>query len=415
MRFKYRHGQLLVLVAVWLLTRALVLSELGYLRHGTHVNYQDVNVFHDWANRIAGTHQLPAEPAWQYPPGAVIVFLLPRLIPGHYCAAFVGIALIADLITTIALRSMSQRGASTEGVWLWLLAIPALGTLPLLRFDMIPTCIAVVALTLAASRLRDLKFGILAGLGIAVKAWPVLLLLAVRSRRGARSTALAAAVTAAAFMVVSWFTLGNSFGFLRHQSGRGLELEAVAATPWYLRQAITGHPVHWVGRNGSVEIVSAKADLIAQSLVVAMLALAVALVAWWVTWSRQTTRAIPDVGRDAVFTAVLLFIVLSEVLSPQYLIWLIGIGAVAVASPSCRVRRPVATVAVAVLLTRALLACWGDLVSNGANGAYLLSIRNVVLVVAAVDATVTMWRVLTEARVRSLVADAVPGVLSANG
>ena len=89
---------------------------------------------------------------------------------------------------------------------------------------------------------------------------------------------------------------------------------------------------------------------------------------------------------------MLCFIVLSPVLSPQYLVWLIGIGAVAMADRASVMRRPVMFVFVAVLITQALLACWGDLVTGGQNGAYLLSIRNGILLVAAVDAIVLTLR-----------------------
>lgn len=385
-----------LVAAAWIVTRALMLSELGYWRKGTTVSYQDVNVFHDWASRIVSTHSLPAEPSWQYPPGAVIAFLIPRLFGDGYRGAFVGMILVADLITTIALVVLATRsGNRLDGVWLWILGLAVLGALPLLRFDVLPTCIAVVALVLASSSAR--RFGVIVGVGVAVKVWPVLALLAALERRRARIATAAAAATTVAFLAASWLTLDNSFGFLHHQSGRGLELEAVAATPWYLRQAITGHQVYWIARNGSLEIDSSKADLLANILHVGLFVLAAAVVAWWIVWLRRRPADV-TVGRDAVFTAVLLFMVVSEVLSPQYLVWLIGIGAVAITSPATRMRRPVAFVAVAVLLTRAEIGSFGDLVSNGSNGAYLLAFRNVVLLAAAVDAARIMWRAATEAQ-----------------
>jgi len=70
------------------------------------------------------------------------------------------------------------------------------------------------------------------------------------------------------------------------------------------------------------------------------------------------------------------------------------------------VRRSVGITAVGVVLTAALVVHWGDLVHNGSVGAYLLSMRNVVLLVAAVDAASTMWRALREARVETPAAEA---------
>ena len=358
--------------------------------------YQDINVFHDWASRIMSTHALPAEPAWQYPPGAIIAFVMPRLFGDGYRGAFVGMLVIADLITTIALVVLATRaGNRLDGVWFWLLGMLVLGGVTLLRFDILPTCIAVVALVLASSSVR--RFGIVVGVGVAVKAWPVLALLAMLERRRAVVATAFAALTTIAFLVASWLTLANSFGFMHHESGRGIELEAVAATPWYLRQAITGHQVYWVGRNGSLEIDSSKADVFASVLHLGLFVLSAAVIWWWIAWMRRGPFDLA-VGRDAVFTAVLLFVIASEVLSPQYLVWLIGVGAVAITSPDTRMRRPVALVAIAVLLTRSELQSFGDLVSNGASGAYLLTFRNVALLAAGIDASRTMLRALREVR-----------------
>ena len=384
--------QIALVGVVWIVTRAIMLSEIGYWRKGTTVNYQDVDVFHDWASRIMSTHTIPPDPSWQYPPGAIVAFVLPRLFGDGYRGAFVGMILVADLVTTIALVVLARRpGNRMDGVWLWVFGLGVLGSLPLLRFDVLPTCIAVVALVLVTTSTR--RFGLAVGVGVAVKAWPVLMLVALLERRRAVVATAIAAGTTLAFLLASWLTLDNSFGFISHQSARGVEIEAVAGTPWYLRQAITGHPPHIIPRDGSLEILSPNADVVADVLHVGLFVLAGAVLAWWIVWLRRRPMDVAQ-GRDAAFTAVLLFMVMSEVLSPQYIVWLIGIGAVAVTSPLTRVRRPVATVAVAVLLTRALLACWGDLVSNGTNGAYLLSFRNAALLFAAVDAAIIMWRAL---------------------
>ena len=391
-RHRLARRQIALAAVTWLVTRAIMLSELGYWRKGATVNYQDVNVFHDWASRIMSTHSIPPEPAWQYPPGAIIAFVLPRLFGDGYRGAFVGMIIAADLITTIALIVLARRpGNRMDGVWFWLLGMTVMGSLPLLRFDVLPTCIAVVALVLATTSTR--RFGLVVGLGVAVKAWPVLMLVALLERRRAIVATTIAAATTLAFLLASWLTLDNSFAFVSHQSARGVEIEAVAGTPWYLRQAITGRPPYIIGRDGSLEILSPNADIVADILHVGLFVLAAAVLAWWIVWLRRGPTDVV-LGRDAAFTAVLLFMVVSEVLSPQYIVWLIGVGAVAVTSPLTRVRRPVATVAVAVLLTRALLACWGDLVSNGTNGAYLLSFRNAALLFAAVDAAIIMWRAL---------------------
>jgi hypothetical protein len=306
--------------------------------------------------------------------------------------------LVADLIIALALASLSFRSGTSAGIWVWVLVIPALGKLPLLRFDMIPTAFAVTGLVLPAWRWRNEVVGALIGMGVAVKAWPIVLLLSVGSRKDVRAVLLAAGATILLVIVATSFWLDGTLNFLGNQSGRGLQIESVAASPWYANQAVVGQGVEWTGgRNGAPEIISPWADLLASLLRIAMACLGIACVVWWFLWTRDETSIDPErrtaIGRDAVFTAILLYIVLSPVLSPQYLIWAVGIGAVAVCSRHSRVHRPVGAVVVSVLLTQTLLATWGDLVNNGAGGAYILVVRNLVLVFAALDAAWTVWQV----------------------
>lgn len=388
-------GDVRVLAAVWLVTRAAMLSNLGYFHPGVHILFQDVRLFHIWADSIVRTHHLPIGEDWQYPPGAAVVFLLPMLVAGHYGDAFVGMALLADLVTTAALASNSSPRGRIEATWLWLLAVPTLGGVALIRYDLFPTCIAVVALTLLATRSRKLAFGSLVGVGIAVKIWPALLLLAIESRRSARPVFGALAVTLAIGLGASGLLFGDSLSFLHHQTVRGLEFESVAATPWYVRLALTGHPVHLIARNGAFEIVGSTADALARDSKFVMLGIVLVLVVWWMRETRLGDRKTFR-GNDAVLTAIVLFVVVSPVFSPQYFIWLIGIAAVSLHSPLCGVRRPIGAIIVAAFLTTLIVHAWGDLLANGAYVAWLLIFRNACIVITAVDAIATMLRVRSE-------------------
>jgi hypothetical protein len=80
---------------------------------------------------------------------------------------------------------------------------------------------------------------------------------------------------------------------------------------------------------------------------------------------------------------VLLQIVVSRVLSPQFMIWLIGLAAIVLSSERTRLARPAwIAIGAAVLTTGIYLA--------PAN----MMIRNLTLIVAAVDAAVTMFLVI---------------------
>ena len=155
------------------MTRALVVTDISHL--------QDVNNYEAWSHFLTAHRAMPGGESWQYPPGAAWLMLAPRLWPGGYGGAFVGLMLVFDLSALGLLALLGRRGGSYRGVWVWLLAMPLLGTFSLLRFDLVPTAIAIAAL-LVIQR-RPGWFGALAGLGAAIKVWPIVLLFGEWERR----------------------------------------------------------------------------------------------------------------------------------------------------------------------------------------------------------------------------------------
>ncbi|MCZ9338374.1 hypothetical protein NGM37_11350, partial [Streptomyces sp. TRM76130] len=49
---------------------------------------------------------------------------------------------------------------------------------------------------------------------------------------------------------------------------------------------------------------------------------------WLLLWRLRAARFAAHTAADAAFTAVLMFTVTSRVISPQYMVWLVGLGAV---------------------------------------------------------------------------------------
>ncbi len=151
-----------VWIGVWLLTRALIVVQVGFWQPGG-AQYQDVGQYEAWASSIAGAHSLPADETWQYPPGAAFLMLIPRIAAGSYGISFVILMLAFDLVGFWLMTRFAREGGSDTGVWIWLLAMPLLFSLPVLRFDLVPTVAAMGAL-LVIHR-RPGWFGALAGIG----------------------------------------------------------------------------------------------------------------------------------------------------------------------------------------------------------------------------------------------------------
>lgn len=366
---------------VWLLTRGLIVAQVGYwLPEGPQ--YQDVNYYEVWSNSIVGTHILPQEETWQYPPGAALLMLLPRIGGGSFGTSFVVLMLVFDLLGLWLMTRFAREEQRDVGVWIWLLAMPLLFSLPVLRFDLVPTVIAMAAL-LVIHR-RPAWFGVLAGFGGMVKLWPILVLFGEWNRKRLLRSAGAALAVIVMIFAASEVAFSGSFRFLTTQGDRGLQIESVAASPWELRQVITGKQAPLVQRSGTNEIASDLADAVGRALGLVAVAVFVAAIFWWWLRERAISRGRTDLtdvalSRDFVFTVALLFVVVSRVLSPQYMIWMVGLCAVVLTSRRTRVSRPAWIVVGAIVLTAGLYQSPANFV-----------IRNLALLVAAMDASIAM-------------------------
>ena len=369
-------------VFVWLISRGYMLAQVGLWDHVNGVEYQDVNTYEGWSNWIASTHLMPQEETWQYPPGAAFLFLVPRLGPLDFKLTFVILMLVVDLIGFLLIAKLAGRERRDTGVWIWLLVMPVLGSMPLLRFDLVATVIAIAALVVFHR--RPTAFGALAGLGATIKVWPAFLLFAEWDRKRLLRAGIAAAIAVALVFTVAWASFGDQSRFIDNQHDRGLQIESVGAAPWQLREMITGDPMPIALRFGTSEIDSKAGEAMDTLLGVAAVLVLVAAAWWWWLRDRAIRRGRDDLAdevlaRDFVFTIVLLFLITSRVLSPQFMVWMVGLAAVVLCARTTRVARPAWLVLVATLLTTALGISPGRAV-----------LRDLVLIAAAIDASWTM-------------------------
>jgi hypothetical protein len=372
-------------VAVWICSRALIVAEVGFWAT-SHPRLEDVGNYEAWSHFLTAHHAFPGGNAWQYPPGAGLLMLLPRLVSAGYGEAFVGLMLLVDLAGLVLLARLARRSGEDTGVWVWLLGMPLLGVFAVLRFDLVPTVIVIAAL-LVVHR-RPGWFGALAGLGAAIKVWPVLVLFGEWDRSRLLRAGLAAAATVALVLAASAIAFGGATGFLSHGGDRGLQEEAVATVPWQLEQIVSGDPYPRQIRFGAWEVATPTADSVATLLRWLTLAALAAAAVWW----RYRARAVragrrelaeAAVSRDFVFTVVLLVVVASPVLSTQYMVWLLGLAAVVLSGGSSRLRRPAWIVVGATALSTATF-----------RSPELTLIRDLTLLGATVDAAVAMIQLL---------------------
>ncbi len=382
LRSLLRDRMLWIWGGVWVLGAALMVVQVGFWNNQTGINYQDTDQYLLWSEILAHQHIMPIEDTWQYPPGAAFLLLVPRLAIGlfgaQYQPSFMVLMLLVDLAGLALMVKLARRTGRSVGVWVWLLGIPLLQSFPILRFDLVPTVLTMAAL--AVIHRRPGWFGTLAGLGAMIKVWPVVLLFGEWDRRRLlKSTAAAAGVSVFLFAAAFAF-FGNQSTFFDNQDVRGLEVEAVGSIPWYVRQTITGKAAPTVQRNGTLEIGSSVADAIAVVLKWLGLLVLLAAALWWLARERAIRRGRLDlaeaaISRDFVFTIVLLQVVVSRVLSPQFMIWLVGLSAVILTAGTRRMARPAWVVVGAVVITAGLYQAPANMLIRNFGAAHRLARR----------------------------------------
>ncbi|MEU9980015.1 glycosyltransferase 87 family protein [Streptomyces sp. NPDC050856] len=373
----------LPLAAVWAFTRAGMLLLLWRDTLGIGGIGREVHVlYRHWYHQLAGGSFPPADPAWQYPPGAGPVLLAPGMVPGlTYYQAFVVLTLLADAAVTFAL-ARSGRG----GAWIWVGGLPLLLHLPLARYDVLVTAVAVLAL-LAVRAGRPLTGGALAGLGALVKVWPLLTLLGTPRGRATRQAWTSAAVAAGALLAVLVLSFTHTLDFLRQQGGRGVQIESLGGTVLSAAKLMG-----WRGtvqyRYGAFELTGPYTSAVAH---LALLLTAVAL-CWLVLWRVRSRRWNEATPLDAALTAVLLFTVTSRVISPQYMVWLLGLAAVCLTCRETSQRTAgLLLLPAAALSSLAYPVLYEDVIAVSPLGWGVVAARNALLLAAALVSCRRLW------------------------
>jgi hypothetical protein len=293
----------------------------------------DVALYQTYGERVAGGLVPYRDFALEYPPGALPALVVPALVTGSlesYRVAFVAelatVGAVAVLAVDLALQR-SGRPAGDRRAALWTIALTPLllGGVILTRFDLIPAALVATAVALLATgRLRAAS--LVVGVGTAVKLYPAVLvpLLVIAAwRRTGRREAVVVAVLAAAPVILVYlpFLMLAPDGVadsLARQLGRPLQIESLGAGVLLALHDAFGLSLEWTSGSGSQNLAGTTADVVAVAQGIAQV---VALVLVWVGFARgpATTERLLRFSAAAVVA----FVALSKVLSPQFLIWLV--------------------------------------------------------------------------------------------
>jgi len=268
----------------------------------------------------------------EYPPGALPAFAVPALLSDDqegFRAVFewlmVACGIAAVLLAAVTLAGLGASRARTAAALALVAGFPLLlGSVVLTRFDLYPAALVVGALAALVHRRDRLGLGVL-GAAVAVKLYPAVLVpLAVAyvwRRRGRREAlvclGVAVGVVALAFLPFLLVAPDGVAHSLGRQLSRPLQIESLGAALYLAAHHLLGLDLEMRSGHGSQNLHATGTAVAAVLLSLVQLA----ALAW--IWLRRPGSAEELVRWSAA--ALVAFVALGKVLSPQFLIWLVPV------------------------------------------------------------------------------------------
>ena len=350
----------------------------------------DTVVYRQYGERIAAGDVPYRDFEVEYPPGALVPFVVPALLSSsqdRFDDAFAGMMLAALALSCLlvvvslrAVRASTPRALFSVGAFL--VGTVFLGPFILTRFDLYAAAIALAAICAILHR-RTILGPLLLGLAIATKIYPavVLPLLVARAwrrdgpRAALRETGLAIAVIFAVYLPFAVQGPGGVLTSVWRQLGRPLQIESLGSAVLLALHHAAGMPLDWASGSGSQNL-TGTASTVASGLTTIVGVAALALI--WTRFSRGDTDSGARFVRYAA-AATVAFVCFGKVLSPQFLVWLLPIVVIV---PGLRGAIATILLLVACLLTRAWFphSYWELVREFDPTSSWLVLVRDLVLV-----------------------------------
>ncbi|WP_417554159.1 hypothetical protein [Microbacterium sp.] len=357
-----------------------------------------VLVYQPWSSAALGGHDIVGiTEDWVYPQFALAPMLLAQLLAVPFVVAFgklgaylIGWALLVTLCDALGFAALVRRGGTRRrrvAGWFWIAALVLLGPIAMYRIDAITVPLAVVGGLWLAQHPRTGT--VLLTIGAWVKIWPGALVLAAvaAGRRAWRVLATAASVSIAIVVLLLLLGAGQHvFGFLTAQAGRGLQIEAVAATP-FLWQALSGAArIEYSYDILTFQVAAPGADAVSSALTAVMIVVVAGILLLGVLRARAGAawqRLLPPLAL-ALVTGLM---ATNKVGSPQFHTWLIAPVVLWFVFDRARAQTAAVLVLVLCALTFTIYPLTYDgLLRAEALPVLLLSARNLLLVVLLIHA-----------------------------
>ena len=180
---------------------------------------------------------------WVYPVVALVPMFAATLFgPDQYGSTWLTMVMLLDAVAFGFVTGWGRSRERTAVAWWWVAFLLLLGPIALGRIDSVTVPLALVGVTLIATRPQ--AAAVILAIATWVKVWPAALVGAALIALKDRWRILASVLVVSAVIVIVAVALGsglNVFSFITQQTGRGVQVESPVATLW-LWQALAGVP-----------------------------------------------------------------------------------------------------------------------------------------------------------------------------
>ena len=351
----------------------------------------DVDLYERWGTEVARNGRTPyGDVKIEYPPGSLPFMLAP--LAGSdgqaYRPRFIGLMVAIDVAGLAGLLVLARRTGSLLGPWLWTVLVPLLGPISYLRLDLVPAVATIWALERAFAG-SWLGAGGFLGFGAVAKVYPGLLLpLLVAGRWRTRAVVGAAVVLSAGLLPFAGSLPQLWDSVVGYHGTRGLQVESSWGAALLAAAHLDG-AAQVVFDHGAFHVQGPGAS----TLKTLSLALSLAALGAGVAVARaRVDRESPGQIAAAMLGTLALLLAMGTVFSPQFMLWLSALGAVAACLTGRALRLPLALLCVASALSQAVYPFhYAGLLANHAGPLGLLVVRNCLVGGVGVLVLARLW------------------------
>ena len=306
----------------------------------------DIDIYYKYGNLVVSGAMPYQKFNLEYPPVALIFFILPSLIVNFFRAdlpqgflilfelQYFFLTLFFLIIMWKWLQKLQLTPKFNRQMWIVTISTLILSCYIFGRFDIGPTLLVTLSFYLIFSN-RPTLGGAVLGLGTIAKLYPALFLPLLimyywRNKQAKQFTlrlcigfGIACVVTTLPFII---FGLSGLLSFLQFHSERGLEIESLYSSLIWVSSKLFGLPeISTNIDHGALNLVSTWSLGLAHvsTYIVVGGVLVFYAYSWWASGSRRRKKLDFEWLLQAAFIITVWFIISNKVLSPQYMIWLL--------------------------------------------------------------------------------------------